>query len=361
MKQIKITFSLLLSISFLISCNPNPDHVDPSYPYFENGFLVMNEGAFSGGVGSLSYAFCDNSGFDSVRNNIFQELNGRSLGNLANYIHKDNSYIYVVMNGAATVEVLDKMTLESRSTVVGFKSPRQVISLNDGYIYVSDWGANAVYKVDVSSSSIVDSLKNTNGPEGMFVADDKLFVANSGGYELDSSVSIYNLNSMTYEGNIPVGIKPLEIIDDAQGNLWVLCSGYSDWSGAGGDRYSSLVNLDPKTLNILTFATNSVLTDHPSELRSNSTGSKLYFIQDSYNGNIIEFSTNQIFPSYPNQVLISHPAYGLAIDRSNGAILVLDALDYQSPGKALLYSESGSIIDSSQVGLIPAMAIQTLD
>jgi hypothetical protein len=51
----------------------------------------------------------------------------------------------------------------------------------------------------------------------------------------------------------------------------------------------------------------------------------------------------------------------LAIDRSSGVILVLDALDYQSPGKALLYSESGSIIDSSQVGLIPAMAIQTID
>ena len=358
MKQIKIIFSTLLSISFLMSCNPDPDHVDPSYPYLENGFLIMNEGAFSGGIGTLSFSFGDNSGFDSVRNDVFQEINGRSLGNLANYTLKDDSYIYVVMNGAATVEILDRITLESRGTITGFKSPRQVISLNDGYIYVSDWGSNAVYKVDLSSSSIVDSLKNTNGPEGMFVADDKLFVANSGGYELDSTVSVYNLNSMSYEGNIQSGIKPLEIIDDAQGNLWVLCSGYSDWSGAGGDRYSSLVNFDPKTLNILSFATNSILTDHPSELRSNSTGSKLYFIQDSYNGNIIEFSTNQIFPSYPNQVLISHPAYGLAIDRSSGSILVLDALDYQSPGKALLYSESGAIIDSSQVGLIPAMAIK---
>jgi hypothetical protein len=27
----------------------------------------------------------------------------------------------------------------------------------------------------------------------------------------------------------------------------------------------------------------------------------------------------------------------------------------------LLYSESGSIIDSSEVGLIPAMAVQTID
>ena len=357
MKQIKITLSLLVSISFLISCNPDPDPVEPSSPYFSKGFLVMNEGAFSGGIGTLSFLWSDNSGLDSTKNDLFQNINGRSLGNLANYVLKDDSYIYVVMNGAGTVEILHKETLESISTVIGFKSPRQVISLNDGYIYVSDWGANAVYKVDLSQSLIVDSLKNTNGPEGMFAADDKLFVANSGGYELDSSVSVYNLNSMSYEGNIQVGIKPLEITDDASGNLWVLCSGYSDWSGAGGDRYSSLVNLDPKTLNILTFATNSVLTDHPTELRSNSTGSKLYFIQDSYNGNIIEFSTNQIFPSYPNQVLISHPAYGLSIDRSSGAILVLDALDYQSPGKALLYSESGSIIDSSQVGLIPAMAI----
>ena len=360
MKQIKITFSLLLSFSFLISCNPDVDPPGPVNPYLDNGFLVMNEGAFQGGIGTLSFAFCDNSGIDSVDHDVFQDINGRSLGNLANHISKDESHIYVVMNGAATVEILDRNTLESRGTITGFKSPRQAINLNDGYIYVSDWGSNAIYKVNVSTSSIIDSLKNCNGPEGMFVSDNKLFAANSGGYVLDSTVSVYNLNNMTHEGNIQVGINPIEIIDDAQGNLWVLCSGYSDWSGAGGDRYSSIFNFDPKTSNILANFTNSILTDHPSELRSNLSGSQLYFIQDSYSGNVIEFSPNQI-TSYPTQALISHSAYGLAIDRVSGAILVLDALDYQSPGRALLYSESGSIIDSSQVGLIPAMAIQTLD
>ena len=76
MKQIKITFSLLLAFSFLMSCNPDPDHVDPSYPYLENGFLVMNEGAFQGGIGTLSFTFCDNSGIDSVDNDVFQEING---------------------------------------------------------------------------------------------------------------------------------------------------------------------------------------------------------------------------------------------------------------------------------------------
>ena len=357
MKQIKITFSLLLSFAFLISCNPDVDPVGPVNPYLDNGFLVMNEGAFQGGIGTLSFAFCDNSGFDSVDNDVFQEINGRSLGNLANHISKDESYIYVVMNGAATVEILDRNTLESRGTITGFKSPRQAINLNDGYIYVSDWGSNAIYKVNVSTSSIVDSLKNCNGPEGMFLAEGKLFAANSGGYVLDSSVSVYDLNNWTHEGNIQVGINPIEIIDDALGNLWVLCSGYSDWNGTGGDRYSSLISFDPKTSNILTDYTNPILTDHPSKLRSNLAGNKLYFIQDSYVGNVMEFSINQL--SYPTQPLISHSAYGLAIDGLNGNLLVLDALDYQSPGKALLYADSGNIIDSSSVGLIPSVAINT--
>ena len=134
MKQIKITLSLLVSISFLISCNPDPDPVEPSSPYFSKGFLVMNEGAFSGGIGTLSFLWSDNSGLDSTKNDLFQNINGRSLGNLANYVLKDDSYIYVVMNGAGTVEILHKETLESISTVMGFKSPRQVISLNDGSV-----------------------------------------------------------------------------------------------------------------------------------------------------------------------------------------------------------------------------------
>jgi hypothetical protein len=360
MKQIKIIFSLLLSFAFLISCNPDVDPVGPINPYLDNGFLVMNEGAFQGGVGTLSFAFCDNSGIDSVDNDVFQEINGRSLGNLANHISKDESHIYVVMNGASTVEILDRNTLESIGTIPGFKSPRQAINLNDGYIYVSDWGSNAIYKVNVSTSSIVDSLKNCNGPEGMFLADGKLFAANSGGYALDSTVSVYNLNNMTFEGKIQVGINPVEIIDDPYFNLWVLCSGYSDWSGTGGgDRYSSLFNIDPRTLNILMSHTNTVITDHPSELRSNLLGDKFYFIQDSYSGNIMEFLPSEF--KYPTQPFISHPAYGLAIDEANGNLLVLDALDYQSSGKALLYSDNGSVIDSSTVGLIPAMAIQALD
>ena len=91
MKQIKITFSLLLSFSFLISCNPDPNPVEPSSPYTSPGFLVMNEGAFSGGIGTLSFAYnIDYSDFDSVRNDVFQKVNGRSLGNLANYILKDD-------------------------------------------------------------------------------------------------------------------------------------------------------------------------------------------------------------------------------------------------------------------------------
>ena len=126
-KSSDFLFSLLLSICFLISCNPDPDHVDPSYPYLENGFLIMNEGAFSGGIGTLSFSFGDNSGFDSVRNDVFQEINGRSLGNLANYTLKDDSYIYVVMNGAGTVEILLKETLESISTVIGFIKPQILI------------------------------------------------------------------------------------------------------------------------------------------------------------------------------------------------------------------------------------------
>ena len=75
MKQIKITFSLLLSFAFLISCNPDVDPVGPVNPYLDNGFLVMNEGAFQGGVGTLSFAFCDNSGIDSVDNDVFQDCN----------------------------------------------------------------------------------------------------------------------------------------------------------------------------------------------------------------------------------------------------------------------------------------------
>ena len=82
----------------LASCDPQ---TTPGS--FESGLYVLNEGAFMGGTATLTHWSPD----DSVTTDAFAIANGRSLGNLGNGIAADADRIYVVLNGAAAVEVLD--------------------------------------------------------------------------------------------------------------------------------------------------------------------------------------------------------------------------------------------------------------
>ncbi|CAI8271602.1 MAG: Uncharacterised protein [Owenweeksia sp. TMED14] len=361
-KNLSRTFLIITSLLIFYSCGNNKKSSNQSD---QSGLLVISEGAFQGGNGSLSFVVTnESSSIDTVRQNFFQEVNGRTMGNLANHISKDDKYIYAVMNGAATVEVIDVNSFLSQKVISGFKSPRQSLSIDNDILLVSDWGTNSIYKVDLTLGAIVDSLKAGIGPEGMVayssantISGKKLFVANSGGYGVDSTISVYDIDSWTHEVDIQVGINPKEILIDSFGTVWVLCSGL-DTYGQGVDRYSSLINIEPLTKTIISDLVNPVLDNNPSRLRINPEGNRLYFLQDSYSGSVVEFDITST--SFPTQKIINHSAYGLAIDESNGNILLLDALDYQSPGMAIIYDKSGVALDSSNIGLIPAGAI-TID
>ncbi|MFZ9778306.1 MAG: YncE family protein [Schleiferiaceae bacterium] len=310
---------VVLGLAALSSCDPST----PISP-FESGLYVLNEGAFMGGTATITYL---TSG-DSVVHDAFSAANGRSLGNLGNSIMTDGSRMFVVLNGAASVEVMDYPGLKSVGRITGFASPRHAVKLPNGDLAVTDWGRNFVYRVRSLDWTIADSVDVGQGPEAMVSHLDELWVSMSGAYGIDSALMVLDASTLEVLDTVYVGVNPTSMLRIGS-MLYVLSSGYTDWSGGGGDRAASLslVDLGTRTEIKRHPATNAA--DRPAKLQSD--GQVLYWIRDGYTGDVLRM--NPADHEYPTTPFISGSAYGIFADPATRNLYVLDAKDFQQPGE----------------------------
>jgi len=224
--------------------------------------------------------------------------------------------------------------------------------LQNGDIAVSDWGRNRVYRVGKSSLTIVDSVDAATGPEALIAYQNELWVSCSGGYGIDSTVAIIDAATFDVIATVPVGINPTSMV--RMGNsIYVLCSGYTDYSGAGGDRAASLVRIDATTRAVTANYPAVGIADRPTRLQSD--GQVLYWIRDGYTGDVMRMEPTALdYPAFP---WIGGGAYGLFVDPATRDVFVLDAKDFQQNGEVRRYSFAGQLISSAEAGVVPTTAV----
>ena len=339
----KTSLLLISSAIVLWSCEPNK-----TANSFQTGLYILNEGAFMGGTATLTHW----SDQDSITPDAFFAANTRNLGNLGNGLRADGNRIYAVISGAAALEVMEYPDLVSIGRATGFASPRHALVLQGGDIVVSDWGRNRVYRVSKSSLTISDSVDVATGPEALLAYEDELWVSCSGGYGIDSTVAIIDASTFDLIATVPVGINPTSMV--RMGNsIYVLCSGYTDYSGAGGDRAASLVRIDATTRAVTANYPAVGIADRPTRLQSD--GQILYWIRDGYTGDVLRMDPTALdYPAFP---WIGGGAYGLFVDPATRDVYVLDAKDFQQNGEVRRYSFAGQLISSAEAGIVPTAAV----
>ena len=339
----KTSLLLISSAIVLWSCEPNK-----TANSFQTGLYILNEGAFMGGTATLTHW----SDQDSITPDAFFAANTRNLGNLGNGLRADGNRIYAVISGAAALEVMEYPDLVSIGRATGFASPRHALVLQGGDIVVSDWGRNRVYRVSKSSLTISDSVDVATGPEALLAYEDELWVSCSGGYGIDSTVAIIDASTFDLIATVPVGINPTSMV--RMGNsIYVLCSGYTDYSGAGGDRAASLVRIDATTRAVTANYPAVGIADRPTRLQSD--GQILYWIRDGYTGDVMRMDPTALdYPAFP---WIGGGAYGLYVDPATRDVFVLDAKDFQQNGEVRRYSFAGQLISSAEAGIVPTAAV----
>lgn len=328
---------------FSIGCSnddsggPTPEAAD-----YENGILVTNEGPFNNGSGTISYISDD---FATVEQKIYQQVNGRDLGNLVQSMGFYNDHAYIVVSNSQKVVIANRYSFEAKDSIVsGLQNPRYFASAsNTGY--VTDWGDpmnnndDYVAVVDLNTNEISTNISVPFGPEKVLAHDNKIYVAHQGGYGHNNLISVIAGNSVVT--TITVGDVPnsMVVVGDY---LYVLGGGKPDYSGT--ETGGSLVKIDLGSHQVVqTYHFDTIF--HPSLLTAD--GNKLYYNLDG-----IVYKLDAANISLPGTPLFE--GYFYAMEANDGMLYATDAADYASRGKLLVYDLSANQkVDEFTVGIIP--------
>lgn len=350
MKSNKLLIALFAGALFFASCSDNDDLTEAPLGDYANGIIVLNEGGFGHGDSQISYIA---NSFAESQNNIFELVNAEmTLGDTGQDIGFYNDLAFVVVNGSDKIEVVNRYTMKHVATIAsGLDSPRYIAFAN-GKGYVTNWGDGYVADddfvavINLSNYTVSSTIPVAEGPERMAVYEDKLYVAQKGGYNQGSTLSVINTASNTLSTTIEVGDVPTSMVIKNT-TLYVLCSGSPSWAPSG----ETLGSLHKVSLNGgENFAEEFAEGKHPSNLVAE--GDKFYFTE---NADIFAMEINAELPSTPLFSTTEQGVYGVyGFEVENGKIFVGDAVDYSSNGKVYIYSLTGTLEHNYTVGVIPS-------
>jgi YVTN family beta-propeller protein len=335
---------IVLAITVIASCKkdePTPVAIDGLY---EDGYFVTNEGNFGTGNGSIS--FISDEGI--VTNDVFASVNSFALGDVVQSISIIGDNAYVLVNGSAKIEVASVDSMNSIATIDAV-SPRYMAKVSDTKAYVTDWGINGVQVVDLTTSTISSTITCGTGPEGIVVSNGFAYVCNVGGWGLDNTVTVINTATDAVENTLTVGDNPNSAVVDANGDVWVLTGGYTEYDAAWNVISETPGNLVQISNNSILSTYEFVVGNHPEDLVINDAGNTLYYSDGSWSKAVYAFDISATELS--STALINKSFYGLG--SANGYIYGTDAVDFSQQGWSFRCSTDGSVKDSVQVGVIP--------
>ncbi len=314
-------------------------------------FYVLNEGSANGSVSMI-----DKNGV--VTNNYFATANGGvSLGQYAQSMAVNDTHAFIVVttaSGAGYVEVVKKADFKHVKAITGLSYPRE-IALTDTKAYVSNGkGAdgnyaklnNEIYVIDLASMEVTKKIDVGAGPEKMVVSEGKLYVANSGGWSNDdNTVSVIDLATDVVIETITVKDCPKDMVVDANGDIWVYCAGKPSWSANPSKAAISKISLATNTVSSFELAT--VSSSGIKNITISKNRQTVYFMSDAV------YAMSITATALPTTKFIDNTFYGIDVNPVSDNLWLCELVDYTSPGKVHVYSNTAEKIKDHTVGVMP--------
>lgn len=337
-----------LAVFSLVSCSKD-DNNDSKNTY-THGVIITNEGNFMDNNGSVSYIPLTE---DTICNDLFEEVNGRSLGDVIMSFAACKNKGYIVANNSNKVEIIDLKTFQSVG-VVEVSLPRYVACTSDGKVYVSFSSyPGKVLSVNYDDNTVLDTVTVGNQPEHMLVDDNMLLVAN-GKWGYDSTVSVIDTRTDKVVQTINVGDGATDLTQDGTGAIWVLCQGKvvynDDWTAIVSETDSKIVRLQAGTYT----PDKTIVVGHtgdgfnPSSIASDPDGQTIYVAEKEG-----VYAVSVDATEMPAQPLITGDFNGLGVNPSNGRIYALEINGYLSSGIVHIFTAQGSEVRSMTTGIAP--------
>ena len=337
------------------------------------GMYVLNEGNMGSNKASIDFLDLDeNKPTVHYHRNIYSERNPnvvKELGDVGNDIKIYGSKLWIVVNVSNKVEVA---TADSCKRITQINIPNcRYLAFKDGFAYVSsyvgpvkldkDAPLGMVYKVDTVDFKKKDSVVVGYQPEELCIVENKLYVANSGGYRMpnyDNTLSEIDLTTFKEIRKIKVGLNLHHCQVDHYGQIWVTSRGnYNDvpsriyWLYKGHNQLYEVIDSIDTPVSELSIVGDSLYYYGSAWNSATATNTISYGLINVRTHQTIE--TNLF--SAPQIKAITMP-YGIMVNPTERDFYLMDAKNYVSSGSLLHFKPDGTFDWSVQTGDIPGHA-----
>jgi len=320
--------------------NDNNETTNP----FETGVFIVNEGAFQTGTGTVSFL---NRSTKVVKQDVFNLVNNRPLGNVAQSMTIFNDKAYIVVNNAAKVEVVDAKTFKSVGVINDVSLPRFFIGVSSIKGYVSSWSGK-ISVINLSDNSITKTINVGGSPDKMIATGGKAYIIGSAGFTSDSTFHIIDIASDTKLNTLVIGDNPSDMVLDANNKIWIICGAIPHWVDSNNTKNAVLVKFNPTTNSVeQTFDLGS--KNFGAKIVINAAKTKLFY---TLSNGIYAMDVNN--PVVSQMPFIAKSFYAIGFDNTESILYGADPKLYTGNGWVYRYNAtSASVVDSFQVGIIP--------
>lgn len=344
-----------------------PERVEVSKPEYSAvaGFYLLNEGNMGSNKCTLD-RYDYSTGI--YTRNIYGSANPsvpKELGDVGNDLAIYGSRLYAVVNCSNKIEVMDAASCV-RIGQIDIPNCRY-IRFHEGFAYVTSYAGPVVidpeyeqlgFVAKIDTLTLREVARCTVGfqPDGLEIVDDKIYVANSGGYRVpnyERRLSVINLPSMTVEEEVDIDINLQHVQCDRYGGLWISSRG--DYVESTSKLFCYDVRKRRIVAEIDVPVSNMVLQGDSLYIVSNAWSNVTMTDEPSYS--IVDVVQKRVvcdnFITDGTDEAIRKP-YGIAVNPVTKDILVTDARNYVNPGYLYCFGSDGVMRWSVRTGDIPA-------
>ncbi len=319
-KQVLLAMLVIAPFVFT-SCNDDDNIMPKKEVTILKGAFVCNEGDFSKNTGAISWFNFEHTVSDP---DIFLTKNGAELGDVVQSFSIVDTLGIIVVNNSQKVEIVHMKDFSSLATITGLSYPRFVMPAADGKIYISNgngFGDDKLIVYDYEQMAVAGEITVGKGPERMAKIGSRVYVANSGAFVNDSTVSVVDVTTDGVVETIEVGKRPVDIDVDADNNIWVICQGETDWNTFEVVENAKIYKINSTTNQVVkTYDFGGSLATFGSNLIAMSSDkTEIVFLNDA----LYKMGINA--EELPTEKWVEGSFYGISVDPETGDVYACDA------------------------------------
>lgn len=323
-----------------ISCSDSDDVKPKVEVTWEEGAFILHEGSMGHNNSKLAYY---NTKTNELVEDIFEEQNGKKLGDTAQDIIIYGEKMYITVNVSNMIYITDlkgKLVKGGEITTsnTSIKDPRYLAAHN-GFVYISSYGG-AVAKLDTTNLKIVGHLPTPKYSEKLAISDNKLFVGTATfGDVVNNTITVIDLQTFTNLEHVEVESNPSVVVNDDNNNIFI-CSPWQNKPLTKMDAQTySTTTIEGSMVSNITLQKNRLLMYN---MNYSTTPATATFSQyDIVNNKLSNTSFLKIETMPEAEKAEINKIYHISVDPKNYDIYVTTS-DYSTTGSVYIFDEQGN-------------------